>query len=69
MVKGRNAMRCPKCHGNIFLERDDSIRSRGQSYGWNGWCLQCGYMIYLKADELLPEEPKARGAVGEPSVL
>ncbi|MDO8568693.1 MAG: hypothetical protein Q7R57_08275 [Dehalococcoidales bacterium] len=27
--------RCPKCGGNIYVDRD--------IYGWHGECLQCGY--------------------------
>ncbi|MBI4284896.1 MAG: hypothetical protein HY670_03215 [Chloroflexi bacterium] len=26
---------CPKCGGNIYLDRD--------YYGWFEWCLQCGH--------------------------
>jgi predicted nucleic-acid-binding Zn-ribbon protein len=69
MAKGSGARRCPKCNGNIFWERDDSIRSGGQSYGWNGWCLQCGYMVYLKASEMITGEVKAGKAIEEPSVI
>ncbi len=27
--------RCPKCGGNVYLDRDH--------YGWHEECLQCGY--------------------------
>ena len=36
---------CPKCHGDLYLERDQ--------YGRYLSCLQCGYMMELL--EKLPE--------------
>ena len=33
--------RCPKCGGNIYLEKDQSI--------WYQQCLQCGYTSDLKS--------------------
>ena len=44
----RFSKRCPKCNGNIFFEPDDSIGYKGQPRAWQGWCLQCGYMMYLR---------------------
>jgi ribosomal protein S27AE len=33
--------KCPKCGGNVFIDRD--------VYGWYEKCLQCGYTQDLKA--------------------
>lgn len=39
-MRGRfTQKRCPKCGGNIFLDKD--------SYGWYEQCLQCGYISSL----------------------
>ena len=32
--------RCPKCGGNIFLDRDH--------FGWYEQCLQCSHIRYLQ---------------------
>jgi len=32
--------KCPKCGGNVFLDRDH--------YGWYEQCLQCGYTRELE---------------------
>jgi len=40
-MRGRfTQKRCPKCGGNIFLDRD--------LYGWYEKCLQCGYTCDLE---------------------
>ena len=39
MREGFTKKRCPKCGGNIFLDRD--------LYDWYEQCLQCGIIIYL----------------------
>jgi len=36
MGKLNTAGRCPKCSGNLYLEKDYN--------GWYEQCLQCGYM-------------------------
>lgn len=54
--KGVGIKRCPKCNGNIFFERDDSISIRSQPTEWRGWCLQCGYTLYLSDREMQKEE-------------
>ncbi len=41
---------CPKCHGDLYLERDQ--------YGRYMSCLQCGYLM-----ELLGELPKKLGGI------
>jgi DNA-directed RNA polymerase subunit M/transcription elongation factor TFIIS len=33
--------RCPRCSGNLYLDRD--------YHGWYEQCLQCGYMHDLRA--------------------
>ncbi len=50
--------RCPKCKGNIFFEPDSSVSYKGQPRAWQGWCLQCGYTLYLQADMVSAEELK-----------
>ena len=40
---------CPKCHGDLYLERDQ--------YGSYMSCLQCGYLTELLG-ELLKELPE-----------
>jgi DNA-directed RNA polymerase subunit M/transcription elongation factor TFIIS len=35
----RIAKDCPKCRGDMFIDRD--------RYGWHKQCLQCGYLIDL----------------------
>lgn len=32
--------RCPKCHGNVYLDEDE--------HGWFEHCLQCGYTCDLQ---------------------
>ena len=45
---------CPKCHGDIFMEKDTA--------GWYEKCLQCGYnrdmevMVEVKEQAPVPEE-------------
>lgn len=40
MRSGFIQKRCPKCGGNIYLDRD--------YYGWYEQCLQCSYTVYLE---------------------
>jgi len=48
MITDSSLKRCPKCNGNIFFERDDSVRSEEHPSAWYGWCLQCGFTLYMK---------------------
>lgn len=41
MKEGFLRGRCPKCGGNVYLDRDH--------YGWHEECLQCGYAHDLQA--------------------
>jgi DNA-directed RNA polymerase subunit M/transcription elongation factor TFIIS len=36
MGKTKSANRCPKCGGNLYIEKDH--------HGWYEQCLQCAYM-------------------------
>jgi hypothetical protein len=54
--KGAGIERCPKCNGNIFFERDESTSIRSQPTEWRGWCLQCGYTLYLSDRQMQKEE-------------
>ena len=40
MKEGFVRERCPKCGGNVYLDRD--------YYGWYEQCLQCSYTRYLE---------------------
>ena len=51
MREGFSQKRCPKCGGNVYLDRD--------LYGWYEQCLQCGYTCDLKSIV------EARGKVGK----
>jgi len=62
MGKLNTAGRCPKCGGNLYLEKD-----------YNGWyeeCLQCGHMkdlaiVYQRKKKTEKEAPeKVHGKVG-----
>jgi predicted nucleic-acid-binding Zn-ribbon protein len=55
MKRGTSKKRCPKCGGNMFFQRDYSIGFRDESYQWYGWCLQCGYTLYLKPNTVSKE--------------
>ncbi len=44
-------MSCPKCKGNVFFERNTSYNFEKKHYERTGWCLQCGYTVYLQVDE------------------
>ncbi|MFH1032770.1 MAG: hypothetical protein V1767_09440 [Chloroflexota bacterium] len=41
MKEGFIGKRCPKCGGNIYLDRDE--------YGWYQKCLQCGFNCELES--------------------
>lgn len=40
MRKSDSSRRCPKCGGNLYLDKD--------YHGWYEQCLQCAYMHDLK---------------------
>jgi transposase len=40
MGKSNAAHRCPKCGGNLYMDKD--------YHGWYEQCLQCAYMRDLK---------------------
>lgn len=42
-------VKCPKCGGSLFLDRD--------RYGWYEQCLQCGYEKTLDKAYLLQAKP------------
>jgi hypothetical protein len=43
---------CPKCNGDVFLEKDSS--------GWYERCLQCGYNRDLKCIVQVKERPSGK---------
>ncbi len=48
MREGFIQKHCPKCGGNVYLDRD--------FYGWHEKCLQCGYTRDLEAIVKVREE-------------
>jgi DNA-directed RNA polymerase subunit M/transcription elongation factor TFIIS len=40
MGKSNKSRRCPKCGGNLYIDRDHN--------GWYEQCLQCAYMRDLR---------------------
>ena len=58
--RGCSNMVCPKCRGNIFFDRETSYSYLRQQNEWTGWCLQCGYTIYLR-EETTSENTVASG--------
>ncbi|MFC1920119.1 hypothetical protein ACFLYQ_00160 [Chloroflexota bacterium] len=58
MKKGFSKQHCPKCNGNIYLEPDYSFGINEREYGWQGWCLQCGYTLYLRTKTKSSEKMK-----------
>ena len=48
-----NNMHCPKCNGNIFFENEGCDRYDKRADNWTGWCLQCGYTLYIKNGVML----------------
>ncbi len=40
MDKSNNQERCPKCRGNLYIDKDH--------YGWYEQCLQCGFTSDLR---------------------
>jgi len=48
---------CPRCHGDVFVERDE--------YGWYEQCLQCAYRRELSG----VYEPSKVAAEGDEKVL
>ena len=58
MRSGFTKRHCPKCNGNIFINRDESDSGFGRNrYGWDEWCLQCGYTHHVQPGTVLTEEP------------
>ena len=55
MRGGFTQKRCPKCGGNIFLDRD--------LYGWYEQCLQCSYTSDLDVIVEVREKNNASGLV------
>ena len=43
---------CPRCHGDIFLDKDD--------YGWYQKCLQCGFESELGSLEEFGLKPQTK---------
>ena len=54
MREGFTKQRCPKCGGNMYLDKD--------FYGWYEQCLQCSYISYLETVFDAREETKQGSA-------
>jgi len=57
MREGFTQKRCPKCGGNIFLDRD--------LYGWYEQCLQCSHTRYLETIIEIRERVRSKGNLGQ----
>ena len=69
MRTGYTNQKCPKCSGNIFVDREYSFD--GSFFIWyeQGSCLQCGYVCYPEADTASMEESKVMPAAKELAVV
>ncbi|MBN2239229.1 MAG: hypothetical protein JW712_05610 [Dehalococcoidales bacterium] len=59
MKMGQGSSKCPKCNGNVFFERSVSYNYEKQQNERAGWCLQCGFTVYLPVDIISSQEEKA----------
>ena len=59
MRTGFTNQKCPKCGGNIYLDREYSLEGNFVTWYEQENCLQCGYTCYLKPDTALMEELQA----------
>jgi len=50
MRTGFTSQKCPKCGGNIFIDREYSLEGSFVAWFEQESCLQCGYTCYPKAD-------------------
>jgi reverse gyrase len=57
MKSGFVQKRCPKCGGNIYLDRDYS--------GWYEQCLQCSHTCYLETIVEVHERLSSKGNLGQ----
>ena len=56
MRTGFTNQKCPKCGGNIFVDREYSLEGNYEQES----CLQCGYICYPKPDTASMEEFAAK---------
>jgi predicted nucleic-acid-binding Zn-ribbon protein len=56
-------MSCPKCKGNVFFERNVNYNFEKKQYEKTGWCLQCGYTVYLTVEN--PSQQLSATATGK----
>jgi predicted nucleic-acid-binding Zn-ribbon protein len=54
--RGLSNIVCPKCRGNIFFDQETNYSYARQQNEWTGWCLQCGYTLYLRVDNPVEEK-------------
>ena len=65
MIIGFTNQKCPKCGGNIFVDREYSLEGSFVVWFEQENCLQCGYTCYPKPDAALTEEFQAVKATKE----
>ena len=69
MRRGFTNRRCPKSNGNVFIDQDCNTDTEEGYHGWYEWCLQCGYVHYLKPTTALMGEFKVIPAMKEPAIV
>ena len=69
MRTGFTNQKCPKCGGNIYLDREYSLEGSFVIWYEQESYLQCGYTCYPKPDTALMEEFKVIPAAKELAVV
>ena len=60
MKYGFTSQKCPKCDGNIYLDKDYC--------GWYEQCLQCSHTRYLETVVEVREPVRVKGNLGQDEV-
>ena len=69
MKRGFTNRHCPKCSGNIFLDKDSCAGVEESCHGWYELCLQCGYTRYLKPETVSTEVLELMPAMKKPALV
>ena len=62
-MKGHGKISCPKCNGNVFFERSINYNYEKQQHERTGWCLQCGFTVYLRVETAESEKVKTHAVI------
>jgi len=65
MRTGFTNQKCPRCGGNIFVDREYSLEGSFVIWYEQESCLQCDYICYPKPDTALMEEFQVTEATKE----